>query len=240
MRAPVAAILVFIGAVQGCGAPPSPTGNDLALGDDKASGKRKSGPTSSDSGEGATPGSIELGSGTKGSDPAPGPSRGDQGDTSSSQPAPNTCTTDAQCNQLGRICTTGACVKGCRDSASCPTNQVCTAGQCGLASSSVQCSADYECALGAICTASACKPGCHASYDCPTGQTCTAGMCKVAATTTTTPPPVGATPCASDGACNPGVNGSGQICSAQGTCVAGCHKDNQCPGSKICVTGMCR
>ncbi|MBX3193109.1 MAG: hypothetical protein KF819_39355 [Labilithrix sp.] len=45
--------------------------------------------------------------------------------------------------------------------------------------------------------------------------------------------------CGSDGACNPGNDGSGLICTA-GKCVAGCRTNAQCPGSKTCQSGQCR
>lgn len=45
--------------------------------------------------------------------------------------------------------------------------------------------------------------------------------------------------CSNDGACNPGSNGSGQICEA-GRCVAGCRSNAQCPGATSCVSGQCR
>jgi 3D (Asp-Asp-Asp) domain-containing protein len=45
--------------------------------------------------------------------------------------------------------------------------------------------------------------------------------------------------CGSDGACNPGNNGSGMICSA-GQCVPGCRLDAHCPGTTRCTTGTCR
>jgi hypothetical protein len=45
--------------------------------------------------------------------------------------------------------------------------------------------------------------------------------------------------CKTDGDCNPGTNGSGQIC-VNGTCVAGCNADWQCPGSTTCVGGQCQ
>lgn len=44
--------------------------------------------------------------------------------------------------------------------------------------------------------------------------------------------------CRSDGACNPGSNGSGKIC-VGGRCVAGCRTDAQCPGITTCVSGQC-
>jgi len=56
------------------------------------------------------------------------------------------------------------------------------------------------------------------------------------------PPPVtpsGAPPCTTDGACNPGVDGSGMICVA-GQCAPGCHNNNQCPGATTCQAGACR
>jgi hypothetical protein len=44
--------------------------------------------------------------------------------------------------------------------------------------------------------------------------------------------------CSNDGACNPGGNGTGQICSG-GTCVPGCHASFQCPGNTSCHGGQC-
>jgi hypothetical protein len=58
------------------------------------------------------------------------------------------------------------------------------------------------------------------------------------------PPPVVApesppgAPCASDGACNPGNEGSGSICVA-GRCAPGCRTSAQCPGATTCQDGMC-
>lgn len=46
------------------------------------------------------------------------------------------------------------------------------------------------------------------------------------------------TPCTGDGTCNPGNDGSGQICSG-GVCVPGCHTNAQCPGSTTCQSGQC-
>lgn len=48
----------------------------------------------------------------------------------------------------------------------------------------------------------------------------------------------GGTPCATDGDCNPGTDGAGQICKS-GTCVAGCNANWECPGSTTCVAGQC-
>jgi hypothetical protein len=44
--------------------------------------------------------------------------------------------------------------------------------------------------------------------------------------------------CSSDGACNPGGDGSGQICQS-GHCVPGCRSDAQCPGITTCNGGQC-
>jgi 3D (Asp-Asp-Asp) domain-containing protein len=52
------------------------------------------------------------------------------------------------------------------------------------------------------------------------------------------PSPVPAA-CSNDGACNPGNDGSGKICTA-GKCVAGCRSNAQCPGSSVCTAGFCR
>ena len=53
------------------------------------------------------------------------------------------------------------------------------------------------------------------------------------------PTPNDGKPCSFDGACNPGVNGSGLICS-NNVCVPGCRQKNQCPGSQSCVAGQCQ
>lgn len=45
--------------------------------------------------------------------------------------------------------------------------------------------------------------------------------------------------CTSDGDCNPGSDGSGQIC-VDGTCIDGCNADWECPGSTTCVGGQCQ
>ena len=49
----------------------------------------------------------------------------------------------------------------------------------------------------------------------------------------------GGASCSSDGDCNPGSEGSGQIC-VQGTCTPGCNADWQCPGNQVCVSGSCQ
>lgn len=51
-------------------------------------------------------------------------------------------------------------------------------------------------------------------------------------------PAGGGAACKSDGACNPGNDGSGLIC-VGGQCVPGCHIDAQCPGATTCVSGQC-
>lgn len=228
----VATATVVVGVVLGgCGGPDPVARDDLAFA--SADGKTKKHDAGAPA-EAEQPNGTSLGDPVQEPEPVP---RNDGGGASTSTPAPGACAKDAECNQAGRICTAGACVKGCHTTAQCTSNQTCTAGQCVFTQANVECVADVDCALGAICTSSACVPGCHASYDCPTGQTCTAGQCKAATSTSTgTTPPQ----CLSDGACNPGTNGAGKICSAQGTCVPGCHKDNQCPGTTICVTGMCK
>lgn len=52
------------------------------------------------------------------------------------------------------------------------------------------------------------------------------------------PPAPPATACTGDGDCNPGNEGSGQICTA-GSCVAGCRTNAQCPGAQSCSDGQC-
>jgi 3D (Asp-Asp-Asp) domain-containing protein len=56
---------------------------------------------------------------------------------------------------------------------------------------------------------------------------------------TTEPPPSAEAYCRGDGDCNPGNDGSGTIC-VNKQCVPGCKRDNQCPGIKKCVAGMCQ
>jgi hypothetical protein len=45
--------------------------------------------------------------------------------------------------------------------------------------------------------------------------------------------------CSTDGDCNPGIEGSGEIC-VNGTCVPGCNADWQCPGITLCIDGQCQ
>jgi lysozyme len=45
--------------------------------------------------------------------------------------------------------------------------------------------------------------------------------------------------CSSDGDCNPGSDGSGQVC-VGGSCVAGCNADWECPGNTTCQGGNCQ
>jgi hypothetical protein len=211
--------LLAVAAIVGCSAPPL-AHDDLVLGNDTSKSKKAADPG------GDEPAGSSIG------DPEPEPDR-PSSEEPSSPSAPSECAKDAECNQAGRICTDRKCVKGCRVTPDCPTNQTCTAGQCDFAQADVECYDDIDCDYGSICTDSACVPGCHGSYDCPTGQTCSVGQCQVASGGGPTPE------CTSDGQCNPGTNGAGKICSAQGMCVPGCHRDNQCPGAKICTSGMC-
>jgi hypothetical protein len=56
---------------------------------------------------------------------------------------------------------------------------------------------------------------------------------------TPAPDPAPGPACSGDGACNPGSNGSGQICQ-NGHCIAGCRTNAQCPGATTCVGGQCQ
>jgi hypothetical protein len=49
----------------------------------------------------------------------------------------------------------------------------------------------------------------------------------------------GGAACSTDGDCNLGSDGSGQICLG-GACVAGCNADWECPGNTTCQQGQCR
>ena len=107
--AAVAGLVAVLGAIEGCSAPSIPGHDDLSLGDD-TSGKRSKGSQSEDSPEGTQQDSIELGQGTKSSEPPPEADRtkGDEG----ANDAPAQCTVDAECNQSGRICTAGSVREG--------------------------------------------------------------------------------------------------------------------------------
>jgi 3D (Asp-Asp-Asp) domain-containing protein len=78
----------------------------------------------------------------------------------------------------------------------------------------------------------------------PTPRPSTAPPPPPAPTTVATPsdpPPStgGGQACGSDGACNPGNDGSGLIC-VSSQCVPGCHSNAQCPGVTTCQSGQCR
>jgi hypothetical protein len=49
----------------------------------------------------------------------------------------------------------------------------------------------------------------------------------------------GGASCSTDGDCNPGSEGSGQIC-VSGSCVDGCNADWECPGNTTCQSGQCQ
>ncbi len=234
------ATAAIVAVTFGCGPPAAKKKDDLKLGDDEAESKvKKKGDDETDPEPSSqNGGTIELGSGTRGTeDPKNG-----EGSGGNSKPAPTVCTGDAQCNQAGRICTSGACVKGCRTTPSCGTNQVCDKNLCVSSTPNVECYLDWDCELGTICSANdRCIPGCYDADDCVKGQACVSGFCKVTTTGGTSSSGGTTTPqCTSDGMCNPGNDGAGKICSPQGACIAGCRRDLHCPGTKICDKGTCR
>jgi hypothetical protein len=102
---------------------------------------------------------------------------------------------------------------------------------------SSSCNADSDCnpsgPLGLVCSNGLCQAGCRSSVQCATGTTCVMsgglGSCQAAGS---------GTACSNDGACNPGGNGAGMICSG-GHCAAGCHASYQCPGNTSCHSGQC-
>jgi hypothetical protein len=81
------------------------------------------------------------------------------------------------------------------------------------------------------------------------GGTSTPGLCPGASDVQCCTPSAGPSPapggggggasCNTDGDCNPGSSGSGEIC-VSGSCVAGCNADWQCPGDTTCVGGQCQ
>jgi hypothetical protein len=161
------------------------------------------------------------------------PMSGSHRDDEPPPPSTTTCKQDSDCNALGRICQSGDCVKGCRSTSQCETGFVCRSQQCEKEVASAECLIDEHCDLGTICLSEKCVLGCYSTYDCPIGQACAGGRCAPESGSS------GSVECSSDGQCNPGDNGSGRICGAEGSCIPGCRKDYHCPGSKICVSGQC-
>jgi len=103
-----------------------------------------------------------------------------------------------------------------------------------------ECAADSDCNPGGpleiVCVSGSCQTGCHSSAQCAPGTSCgrigadSIGSCQGTA---------GGASCTNDGACNPGGDGAGMICSG-GACTPGCHASYQCPGNTSCHAGQCR
>ena len=101
------------------------------------------------------------------------------------------------------------------------------------------CSSDSDCnpqgPLGLACVNGTCQGGCHGAAQCAGGTTCSNGSASMLGACQGT---TGGQSCTNDGACNPGGNGAGLICSS-GACTAGCRASWQCPGNTSCSGGQC-
>jgi MYXO-CTERM domain-containing protein len=145
------------------------------------------------------------------------------------------CVTDGDCGlSSGLVCSAGACVVGCHDTAAgdtCPGGTTCSVlgglvGVCLAPSADggvTACSKDSDCGSpGLVCDGSKCVVGCHAQVGadtCPVGATCsilsgTLGVCIGA------PGDGGVGGCSSDTDCSGGLVCSGPT---NGQCVVGCH-----------------
>jgi hypothetical protein len=164
--------------------------------------------------------STPLGPSTGGTSPADAGSPSSGSDGGTTVPGAPTCPPSASChsdgdcnpgsNGSGLICTSGKCVAGCRSSAQCPGVSTCSGGQC---------------------TGGATSPTSPTSPTAPTAPT--------SPTAPTKPTSPGNASCSNDGACNPGNNGAGLVCSG-GTCTPGCKANWYCPGIQTCRSGQCQ
>lgn len=260
------AILLLSAIALACGTESSAKkkSNPLALSDDETASDRDS--------EARNEGDIELeGTPTRGEEPPPddGESTTSSKPAPDSCALDADCNQAGRiCDATTKTCIKGCRGTG---QSTCPTNQICQAGACIANTAVPECIDDFDCFLGEIChkTQQKCVEGCYTEYDCPIGQVCsattkkcvpqpvgtssgtsgssgssgTSGSSGSSGTSGTSGSSSGGTVyCASDGTCNPGGNGAGKICSAQGICVPGCRSDAHCPGIKICdpATKMCK
>ncbi|MBI4957118.1 MAG: hypothetical protein HY908_34200, partial [Myxococcales bacterium] len=167
----------------------------------------------------------------------------------------NAATDEGDLCPLGTVCDKGTCVEACGSgefvcppdkacddgycvdppcvNVSCPSGEVCVAGDCRAPCDGVSCPYPTVCRVGV------CVDPC-AGVTCDAGRVCDAGVCQAACT---------CTPCGAGLAC---YAGSGLCVEAlclgvpcpQGThCVAGACVDSclgaTCPAGQICTDGLC-
>lgn len=129
----------------------------------------------------------------------------------------------------GNICSAGACVDGCRTSATC-SGKLCgrtTPNVCGGCTADAQCTADPAFGAGTACDTA--TGSCVSAASCtPLSSACSVGakngLCTAAGCTVCTEP--------TDDAKCAGAYGAGFICAA-GSCAAGCRTSATC-GGKLC------
>jgi MYXO-CTERM domain-containing protein len=142
-----------------------------------------------------------------------------------------------QCPQAGTQCdpASGLCVDPKCVGVTCPSDQICIAGQCGTPCTNV------VCPHGQTCLGNECLDLC-VGVACPSGETCDQGVCLPGCGT------CGGVTCAAPLACDTTsgscgdpscANGcpSGTFCSS-GQCVDACQGAN-CPTGQTCQGGQC-
>ncbi len=118
------------------------------------------------------------------------------------------CTGDGDCS-LGEVCSSEACIVGCRSDRDCPAERrTCDPTQ-GAAGACVQCLTERDCDAGQMCVTGTCRTTCARDADCP-GQVCDLDnqVCV---------------DCVESSDCP-----LGNVCEAQ-ACIVGCERDRDCP-----------
>jgi hypothetical protein len=140
------------------------------------------------------------------------------------------CPSSTQCDSKSGLCVDPACI-----GVTCPSDQICSGGQCGTPCSGV------VCPHGQACVGNACRDLCH-GVACPAGQVCAEGACIPscgACGGLTCEAPLACE--ATSGACgDPSCKSpcpSGTFCSA-GQCVDACD-GAKCPLGQTCQSGEC-
>ena len=173
------------------------------------------------------------------------------------------CTTDSDC-KAGLFCQSGNCLchtddacgagsycnafGSCQVRPACLGNQDCDAHEiCNSADPSggacipaTDCGSGVHCPFDQYCnpTTKKCEPGCRSTGDCALGKVCAAGQCITGGTASD------CTICPASPDPDPRYCDTGEICSAQGECVASqyqsqlcsdCTATNSCPGNLTCL-----
>jgi hypothetical protein len=146
------------------------------------------------------------------------------------------CGGEAQCEVPGTACdpTSRVCVDSRCVGVTCPSADVCIAGQCGTPCSGV------VCPHGQTCLGNACLDLC-AGVSCAAGETCAEGVCLPGCSTCggvscASPLACDATGACSDPSCPAGC-AAGTFCSS-GACVDDCQGAT-CPSGQTCQGGQC-